>query len=359
MSIKKISNYNNRLGLSAISGSEVSYILNSYIEESFNDLQIKCLMVDNRSLQESGVRYFTEENEAVANIKEKFEKIARTVWATIISIFDKIKDFIKNMILDFQTRKLGDKYKDAINKIPDNEFKNIVNEDITIVYDIEKFKNIVISNTDKDFNKSRKDIIQDIIDINRGRITKEEMIDFVSGGMKKANREIQSIFSEIRSEYNKEYKNFGNVGFDLGWDDDEGVLKTAKSYKEALQHLSKMSGVYNTITVNKYNEMRTAAKHILQFVEKKNNKDINVSKMRKDTSDAEEMVNNNKKENDHLQDIKNGAAKNVSDRHKKAGEEIKKTLKNIHKNLNDSSEKAKNDKDNDDIDNMFDDLEKW
>lgn len=81
--------------------------------------------------------------------------------------------------------------------------------------------------------------------------------------------------------------------------------------------------------------------------------------MKKDTSDAEEMINNNKKENDHLQDIKNGAAKNVSDRHKKAGEEIKKTLKNIHKNLNDSSEKAKNDKDNDDIDNMFDDLEKW
>lgn len=269
MSIKKISNYNNRLDLSAISGSEVSYILNSYIEESFNDLQIKCLMADNRSLQESGVRYFTEENEAVANIKEKFEKIARTVWATIISIFDKIKDFIKNMILDFQTRKLGDKYKDAINKIPDNEFKNIVNEDITIVYDIEKFKNIVISNTDKDFDKSRQDIIQDIIDINHGRITKEEMIDFVSGGMKKANREIQSIFSEIRSEYNKEYKNFGNVGFDMGWDDDEGVLKTAKSYKEALQHLSKMSGVYNTIIVNKYNEMRKAAKHILQFVEKK------------------------------------------------------------------------------------------
>lgn len=268
MSIKKISNYNNRLDLSAISGSEVSYILNSYIEESFNDLQIKCFMADNRSLQESGVRYFTKENEVVANIKEKFEKIARTVWATIISIFDKIKDFIKNMILDFQTRKLGDKYKDAINKIPDNEFKNIVNEDITTVYDIEKFKNIVISNTDKDFDKSRQDIIQDIIDINHGRITKEEMIDFVSGGMKKANREIQSIFSEIRSEYNKEYKNFGNVGFDMGWDDDEGILKTTKSYKEALQHLSKMSGVYNTIIVNKYNEMRKAAKHILQFVEK-------------------------------------------------------------------------------------------
>ena len=262
--------YNNNPGidLSAISGSEVSYILNSYIEESFNDLQIKCLMVDNRSLQESGIRYFTEENEAVANIKEKFEKIARTVWVTIISIFDKIKDFIKNMILDFQTRKMGDKYKDAINKIPDNEFKNIVNDDITTVYDIEKFKKIITTKTTEVLDKSRKDIIQDIIDINHGRITKEEMIDFVSHGMKKVNREIQNIFSEIRSEYNKEHKDFGGVGFDTGSDDDIGIVESIKPYKEALQHLSKLAGVYHTITVNKYNEMRKAAKHILQFVEK-------------------------------------------------------------------------------------------
>lgn len=261
--------YNNNPGidLSAISGSEVSYILNSYIEESFNDLQIKCLMVDNRSLQESEVN-FTEKTEGEVT-KEKFEKIARAVWVTIISIFDKIKDFIKNMILDFQTRKLGDKYKDAINKIPDNEFKNIVNEDITTIYDIEKFKKIVTTKTTEVFDKSRKDIIQDIIDINRGRITKEEMIDFVSGGMKKANREIQSIFSEIRSKYDKEHKTFGNVGFDMGLDDYGGILESIKSYKEALQHLSKLSGVYHTITVNKYNEMRKAAKHILQFVEKK------------------------------------------------------------------------------------------
>lgn len=48
-------NNTNNVSFSSYSITEASYIVNSYIEESFNDLQIKCLMVDNRSLQESGV----------------------------------------------------------------------------------------------------------------------------------------------------------------------------------------------------------------------------------------------------------------------------------------------------------------
>lgn len=91
--------YNKPISLSEYSLSETSYMVNSYIEESFSDLQIKCLMVDRQSLQESGVIYFTEDNEVGkkkfgARVKEIFEK----VWNVIVGIFNKIRDFFKDMI---------------------------------------------------------------------------------------------------------------------------------------------------------------------------------------------------------------------------------------------------------------------
>ena len=91
--------YNKPISLSAYSITESAYILNSYIEESFSDLQVRCLRVDRHSLQESGMRYFTEDNETgkkklSARVKEIFEN----VWKGIVSIFTKIRDFFKDMI---------------------------------------------------------------------------------------------------------------------------------------------------------------------------------------------------------------------------------------------------------------------
>lgn len=99
MSIKKISNYNTGIDLSAISISEATYMLNSFIEESINDLQIKCLLADKRSLNESGVRYFTEENDTgKQKLGDKIKQIIKTVWDVIVGIFKKIRDFFKDMI---------------------------------------------------------------------------------------------------------------------------------------------------------------------------------------------------------------------------------------------------------------------
>ena len=76
----KIPNYNIGVDLSMISVTEATYILNSFIEESINDIHTRCLLADNRSLQESGVLYFTEENDTG---KQK--------------LGDKIKQIIKNV----------------------------------------------------------------------------------------------------------------------------------------------------------------------------------------------------------------------------------------------------------------------
>ena len=106
--------YNKPISLSVYSITESAYILNSYIEESFSDLQVRCLRVDRQSLQESGMRYFTEDNEAGkkklgARVKEIFEN----VWKGIVSIFTKIRDFFKDMI---------DKVKEFFSKIQQKVF---------------------------------------------------------------------------------------------------------------------------------------------------------------------------------------------------------------------------------------------
>ena len=116
MSIIKYNDFTSS-NLPDISLSEMSYIVNSYIEESFNDLQIKCLMVDRRSIQESGVRYFTEENDTgKQKLGEKIKQLIKTVWDAIVGIFKKLRDFflkIKNKIFGKKKQELNtaqDKY---------------------------------------------------------------------------------------------------------------------------------------------------------------------------------------------------------------------------------------------------------
>ena len=114
MSIKTLSNYNPGIDISAISISEATYMLNSFIEESINDLQIKCLLTDKRSLNESGVRYFTEENDTgKQKLGDKIKQIIKTVWDVIVGIFKKIRDFFKDMIT---------KIKDFFSKIQQKFF---------------------------------------------------------------------------------------------------------------------------------------------------------------------------------------------------------------------------------------------
>ena len=99
MSIKKISNYNTGIDLCNISVTEATYILNSFIEESINDIHTRCLLTDKRSLNESGVLYFMEENDTgKQKLGDKIKQIIKTVWDAIVGIFKKIRDFFKDMI---------------------------------------------------------------------------------------------------------------------------------------------------------------------------------------------------------------------------------------------------------------------
>jgi hypothetical protein len=126
------------MNFSNVSLTESAYILNSYIEESFSDLQVRCLRVDRHSLQESGMRYFTEDNSTgKEKLLDKIKKLFTTIWEGILSIFRKIKTFFSDLVTDMKIKKLDDGYKQYVEKISDDDIKEIVKDSVKKYYKTE------------------------------------------------------------------------------------------------------------------------------------------------------------------------------------------------------------------------------
>ena len=116
--------YTKPVDFSKYSIKEASYMINSYIEESFGDLQVECLLVENRSLRESGVGYFTEDGNIVSNVIEKLKTILTNVMNSISAMFDKVVSFIRSLLDKLnksRIKQLDDKFKRYITDIEDAE----------------------------------------------------------------------------------------------------------------------------------------------------------------------------------------------------------------------------------------------
>ena len=144
--------------------NEASYMINSYIEESFSDLQVECLLVENRSLRESGVGYFTEDSNIVSNMIEKLKTLLTNVMNSISAMFDKVVSFIRSLldkINKSRIKQLDDKFKKYITDIDDKKFSEIVNTRVSKWYDVDAIGKLVAeyheriigtdTNEDKDF----------------------------------------------------------------------------------------------------------------------------------------------------------------------------------------------------------------
>ena len=91
----------------------------------------------NRSLQESGVRYFTEENEAGnKKLSEKIKGIFKAVWDGIVGIFNKIKEFFSDLIVNFRVKAADPKNKEIVKNATDDDINKIVKDKVSIYYDI-------------------------------------------------------------------------------------------------------------------------------------------------------------------------------------------------------------------------------
>ena len=89
-----------QIDISKYSVGEFSYILNSYIEESFTDVKIQYMMMERNNIVDGPFSLFNEaDNNAAKNgILEKIKTIVRNVLNAIASIFEKIGDAIRNII---------------------------------------------------------------------------------------------------------------------------------------------------------------------------------------------------------------------------------------------------------------------
>lgn len=243
MSIIRYNNFTSS-NLPDISLSEMSYIINSYIEESISDLQVKCLLADNRCIQESGIQYFTEENDTgKKKLGEKIKKIASSVWDAIVGIFNKIKRFISGIITGVKIKKLGKDYKEMINLIPTDSVAKTVETTVDQLYDIDRFISIIGSDSGKYISMENDDLKKSFEHKDPKKVvTKQYVLDYAFGGFKNVNKDVQKAFSKVQSKFNEENKKYGSVSFDNS--------TTLQSFKESLKYLTKLSTVFSQMIIH-------------------------------------------------------------------------------------------------------------
>ena len=126
-----------RIDISKYSVGEFTYILNSYIEESFTDVKIQYMMMERNNIVDGHFSLFNEADTVIARknvIVEKIKTIIRNVLNAIASIFEKIGDAIRNIISkisSLRVRRLNDRYKKFITEIDDKTFSKIVEDNVT------------------------------------------------------------------------------------------------------------------------------------------------------------------------------------------------------------------------------------
>ena len=243
MSIIRYNNFTSS-NLPDISLSEMSYIINSYIEESISDLQVKCLLADNRYIQESGIQYFTEENDdGKKKLGEKIKEIASSVWDAIVGIFNKIKRFISGIITGVKIKKLGKDYKEMINLIPTDSVAKTVETTVDQLYDIDRFISIIDSDSGKYISMENDDLKKAFEHKDpRKVVTKQYVLDYAFGGFRNVNKDVQKAFSKVQSKFNEENKKYGSVSFDNS--------TTLQSFKESLKYLTKLSTIFSQMIIH-------------------------------------------------------------------------------------------------------------
>lgn len=250
--------HNNGTDFSGVSVVEASYIVNAYIEESFNDLQIKCLMVDNRSLQESGIRYFTEENEVGkkklgAKVKEIFEQ----VWNGIVGIFNKIKEFFSNLITNIKVKSANSKNKDIVKNAADNDIYDIVKDKVSVYYDLNKYGsalNQLVSRTssssfDGEYDSFSSNMDDAKLEGDNIKITKDDLLASAFGEFRNQYKDVQNKFKSVEKAF-KNIKNKTDTAISSVSFEDGDVSLDFKTVKDTLKMINKYSAGYSKMIIH-------------------------------------------------------------------------------------------------------------
>lgn len=91
---------NRPMDLSEYSFTEAGYLINEAITESCNDLIVRMMEADRRSLQENGYTYFAEadnDSKGFAYVLRRVKELIKNAIDAILGLFQKVIDFFRNI----------------------------------------------------------------------------------------------------------------------------------------------------------------------------------------------------------------------------------------------------------------------
>ena len=91
---------NRPMDLSEYSFTEAGYLINEAITESCNDLIVRMMEADRRSLQENGYTYFSEadnDSKGIAYVIRRVKELIKKAIEAVLGLFQKVIDFFRNI----------------------------------------------------------------------------------------------------------------------------------------------------------------------------------------------------------------------------------------------------------------------
>ena len=236
--------------------SESCYIINSYIEEAVSDLSVKVYMVDNKCFTETGKMYFSEaEEEGKNKLLDKIKGIFTTVWGAITGVFDKVKNFFKDLITNIKIKKFKEEDKKIIMNFPDAAKLNI-DAMASNLDDVKagKYQHIKLD-TDKIIVKGAK--LTELI-------TKAHIVDVAFGGFREEYKQTSQKFDEVKKAF-KTIQDKSNKAVNVITSESDDSANYFTTVKNALKDLNKYATSVTTFIIYDANVITGLVKKILKM----------------------------------------------------------------------------------------------
>ena len=219
---------NRPMDLSEYSFTEAGYLINEAITESCNDLIVRMMEADRRSLQENGYTYFSEadnDSKGFAYVLRRVKELIKNAIDAVLGLFQKVIDFFRNIgnnlaLLGIKTLSATDKEDFALYSKDQKLYDSVLSASVKKCFNVpgvdDNFKKIKAAEMverlqaaleagreDKKLNipTSVKDIIDEHVVSNRDDIkrivTPQYVLNNVFGGFKDLGKSVLKDRDEI------------------------------------------------------------------------------------------------------------------------------------------------------------------
>lgn len=217
---------NRPMDLSEYSFTEAGYLINEAITESCNDLIVRMMEADRRSLQENGYTYFAEadnDSKGFAYVLRRVKELIKNAIDAVLGLFQKVIDFFRNIgnnlaLLGVKSLSATDKEDFSLYSKDQKLYDSVLSASVKKCFDIkgvdeeikkikaaymvEELKNDALAaKDDKKVATSVKDIIDEYTLSNRDDIKKlitpQYVLNNVFGGFKELGKSVLKDRDEL------------------------------------------------------------------------------------------------------------------------------------------------------------------